>query len=292
MGEKQWYGKTYGSGLMHRWLINFLRYVDVRFLYVITAVFILPICLIINRSRKTSYCYFRKVHGFGRWRSAWMTYLNHYHFAQTVIDKFAMYAGKHFEVEVDHFDEFAIRADREEGFLHFSAHVGNYEIAGYTLVSEKKRIHAVVYGFEKESVMQNRTDMFDRTNISMISMKEDMSHLYQIDNALCCGDIVSFPTDRSAGAAKCVEVMFLGRKTKFPMGPFSVATMRGLDVLAVNVMKTGSKKYNIYITPLQYDKEAPRREQIKQLSAAYAAELDRRVREYPTQWFNFYDFWS
>lgn len=140
--------------------------------------------------------------------------------------------------------------------------------------------------------MQNRTNMFDRTNISMISMKEDMSHLYEIDNALCGGDIVSFPTDRSAGATKSVETMFLGRMTKFPMGPFSVATMRSLDVLAVNVMKTGNKRYKIYIAPLHYDKQAPRREQIRQLAEAYARELETRLREYPTQWFNFYDFWS
>lgn len=292
MDKKQWSGKTYGNGWMHRWLISFLRHVDVRFLYLFTAVFILPVCLITNRSRKTAYTFFRSILGMGRWRAVWMTYLNHYHFAQAVIDKFAMYAGKRFDVEVDYFDEFADRANRDEGFLHFSAHVGNYEIAGYTLVSQRKKIHAVVYGFEKESVMRNRTGMFDKTNISMISMKEDMSHLYEIDNALCNGDIVSFPTDRSAGAVKCVEVMFLGRKTKFPMGPFSVATMRSLDVLAVNVMKVNARKYKAYITPLNYDKSAPRREQIKQLSEAYAAELEKRVREYPTQWFNFYDFWS
>jgi len=292
MAEKLWSGKTYGSGRMHRWLIGFLRYVDVRFLYAVSAVFIVPVCLIINSSRKSSYNYFRKIHGFGRWRSAWLTYLNHYHFAQSVIDKFAMYAGKRFEVEVDHMEEFTKRANGEEGFLHFSAHVGNYEIAGYTLVSERKRIHAVVYGFEKQSVMQNRTGMFDKTNIGMISIKEDMSHLYEIDKALCNGDIVSFPTDRSAGATKCVEAMFLGHKTKFPMGPFSVATMRSLDVLAVNVMKVSRRKYKAYVTPLQYDKNAPRREQIKQLADAFAAELEKRVKEYPTQWFNLYDFWN
>lgn len=292
MDKKQWSGKTYGNGWMHRWLISFLRHVDVRLLYIFTAVFIIPVCLITNRSRKTAYTYFRSVLGLGCWRAAWMTYLNHYHFAQAAIDKFAMYAGKRFDVEVENFEEFAKRTDGDEGFIHFSSHIGNYEIAGYTLVSQKKKIHAVVYGFEKESVMQNRTGMFDQTNISMISMKEDMSHLYEIDNALCNGDIVSFPTDRSAGAVKCVEVLFLGHKAKFPMGPFSVATMRGLDVLAVNVMKVSCKKYKVYVTPLNYDKSAPRREQIKQLAEAFVAELEKRVREYPTQWFNFYDFWS
>jgi lauroyl/myristoyl acyltransferase len=59
--------------------------------------------------------------------------------------------------------------------------------------------------------------------------------------------------------------------------------MRGLDVLGVNVMKRGWKGYTIYVTPLQYDKTAPRREQIKQLSDSYVKELEKRVRQYPTQ---------
>ena len=292
MSQRKWIGTTYGSGWMHRWLILSLRYIDVRLIYLFSAIFVIPVCLLVNNSRRTSYAYFRRILGFGRWRSAWMTYLNHYHFAQAVIDKFAMYAGRRFDVEVENFEEFATRANRDEGFLHFSAHVGNYEIAGYTLVSDKKRIYPVVFGYEKASVVQNRTSMFNKTNISMISIKEDMSHLFEIDNALRNGDIVSFPTDRSAGASKSIEVMLFGRKTKFPIGPFSVATMRGLDVLAVNVMKVGSKKYKIHIAPLHYDKQAPRREQMRHLAEAYATELEKRLREHPTQWFNFYDFWS
>lgn len=292
MAQKQWAGTTYGNGWMHKYLIHSLRYIDVRIIYLFAAVFVVPVCLILNESRKTAYDYFRKRHGFGCLKSAWLTYANHCRFAQVVVDKFAMYAGKKFDVEVDRFDEFYTRADKEEGFLHFSSHIGNYEIAGYTLVSEKKKIHAVMYGYEKESVMENRQTMFDKTNISIIRLKHDMSHLFEIDNALCNGDIVSFPTDRSMGVSKSVVCKFLGKEAKFPQGPFSVATMRGLDVLAVNVMKVGMKKYKIFITPLEYDRQQPRKEQVRQLAEAYVAELEKRVKEYPTQWYNFFDFWN
>ena len=78
----------------------------------------------------------------------------------------------------------------------------------------------------------------------------------------------------------------------FPAGPLSVATMKGLDVLAVNVMKTSAKHYKVYVARLSYDKQAPRRQQMQQLADSYVKELERRVRQYPLQWFNFYDFWS
>lgn len=292
MAQKQWAGTTYGSGGLHKSLIWTLRFIDVRLLYLFASVFVVPVCLILNDSRRTAYRYFRDRHGYGRIRAAWATYINHCKFAQVVIDKFAMYAGKKFEVEVIGMDRFNELASKDEGFLHLSSHIGNYEIAGYTLVSERKTINAVVYAHEKASVMENRNNMFTKTNIRMITLRQDMSHLFEIDQALCNGDIVSFPTDRFMGQAKCVECTFLGKTAKFPQGPFSVATMRGLDVLAVNVMKTGLVKYRIHVTPLQYDKEAPRREQLRQLSQAYVAELEKRVLEYPEQWYNFFDFWN
>ena len=292
MEQKQWAGSTYGSGWMHRCLIRSLRFIDVRFLYLFSAIFVIPVCLVLNESRKTAYHYFRRILGYGRCKAAWSVYVNHCLFGQVVIDKFAMYAGKKFDVEVDGMQYFNELASRDEGFLHLSSHIGNYEIAGYTLVSERKTINAVVYAHEKATVMENRNSMFVKTNIRMITLKEDMSHLFEIDEAVCGGDIVSFPTDRFMGQAKCVECDFLGRPAKFPQGPFSVAAMRGLDVLAVNVMKTGAKKYHIYVTPLHYDKQQPRKEQIRQLSQAYVTELEKRVLQYPTQWYNFFDFWK
>lgn len=292
MEQKQWAGSTYGSGWMHRCLIRSLRFIDVRFLYLFSAIFVIPVCLVLNESRKTAYHYFRRILGYGRCKAAWSVYVNHCLFGQVVIDKFAMYAGKRFDVEVDGMQYFNELASRDEGFLHLSSHIGNYEIAGYTLVSERKTINAVVYAHEKATVMENRNNMFVKTNIKMITLKEDMSHLFEIDEAVCGGDIVSFPTDRFMGQAKCVECDFLGRPAKFPQGPFSVAAMRGLDVLAVNVMKTGAKKYHIYVTPLHYDKQHSRKEQIRQLSQAYVAELEKRVLQYPTQWYNFFDFWK
>lgn len=289
---QQWAGTTYGGEGLHGSLIKASRYIDVRLIYLFAAIFVVPVCIVLNRSRKTSYYYFRHRLQYGRCKAAWSVYRNHCKFAQIIVDKFAMYAGKRFDVEVEGLDKFNALANKAEGFIHLSSHIGNYEIAGYTLVSERKRINAVVYAHEKASVMRNRTSMFDKTNIQMIAMREDMSHLYEIDNELTAGNIVSFPTDRYAGATKCIEEEFLGAKAKFPQGPFSVATMRGLDVLAVNVMKEGLKRYRIFVTPLPYDKEAPRREQIRQLAKGYVAELEKRVREYPTQWFNFYDFWN
>lgn len=277
---------------MHRWLIAMLRYVDVRILYAFTSVFVIPVCLVVNPSRGIAYRYFRRRHGYGRLKAAWYTYLNHCAFGQVVIDKFAMYAGKKFEVEVDGNDAFQALADSEAGFLQLSAHIGNYEIAGYTLKADKKRFNALVFFGEKASVMENRKRLFASTNINMIAVRPDMGHLFEINEALAAGEIVSMPADRINGSEKSVALDLLGAQARFPYGPFALATMRGLDVIAVNVMKTGLKRYKIIVTPLAYDRSAPRKQQVEQLSRAYVDELQRMVSLYPTQWYNYFEFWK
>ena len=279
---------------MHRWLTNSLRVLDIRLLYLLIMLVIMPVCLLLNtnNSRTTSYRYFRRRIGYGRWKAAWATYVNHYRFGQVVIDRFAMFAGKRFDLKIEGYENFSRLSEQEDGFMMLSSHIGCYEVAGYSLVSQTKRFNALVFGGEKATVMEGRRERLGSNNIRMIPVMPDMSHLFLINEALSNHEIVSMPADRIVGTTKTLAVNFLGAKARLPLGPFSVATMRELDVVAVNVLRTSSKGYTVYVTPLSYDKEAARKVQMQQLAESYAAELEKRVRQYPTQWYNFYDFWS
>ena len=292
MADKKWTGTTFGNRWMHKWLIRLTRWLDVRILYAFTSIFIVPVCLVVNKGPRIIYRYFRRRHGYGVLRSAWNTYVNHCLFSQVVIDRFSMYAGKKFHIETEGYDHFLQLARQKEGFIQFSSHIGNYEIAGYTLVAADKPFNALVFHGEKESVMESRQQMFSDTHIKMIPVSDDMSHLFAINQVLENGETLSMPADRNFGSQKTVTATFLGAPAEFPLGPFSVATMRSLDALAVNVMKTSPKAYKIYITPLSYSKDAPRKQQIAELVQSYVAELERMIKLYPAQWYNFYEFWK
>ena len=173
-----------------------------------------------------------------------------------------------------------------------SSHIGNYEIAGYTLSSDQKPINALVFFGEKASVMNNRSKLFADTNTRMISIRPDMGHLFEIDQALQNGEIVSMPADRLLGSQKKLLIPFLNGTAAFPYGPFCIATIRGLNVLAVHVMKQSTRTYKIYVKPLSYNREAPRQQQIQELAQQYVAEVQRMVKLYPTQWYNYFEFWK
>lgn len=290
MKEREWAGTTYGNAWMHKWLIRLLRYTDVRILYAFTSVFVIPICLLVNPSAGIIYRFFRKRMSYGRLKSALRTYQNHCMFGQVVIDKFAMYAGKKFRIEIEGQEHYQELTGGEESFIQLSSHVGNYEIAGYTLPEKDKALNALVFFGEKASVMAGRAQLFAGTNVKMIPIRPDMGHLFEIDQALQKGEIVSMPADRIFGSQKKLQIPFLGQMANFPYGPFSIATMRGLRVLALHVMKENIRTYKLYVTPLPYNLDAPRQEQIKELAEKYVAELERMVRRHPTQWYNYFEF--
>lgn len=292
MAQREWAGTTYGNAWMHRALIKVLRHTDVRLMYAFAAVFVIPVCLLLNNSRRVIYSYMRNRHGMGRLKAAWKTYANHCMMSQLVIDRFAMYSGKRFDINIEGYEHYHRLEQREGGFVQLSSHVGNYEIAGYTLVARDKPFNAVVFGGEKASVMAERISILSRDNIRLILLEPDMSHIFAINNALAQGEVVSMPADRIAGSNRYVEVTLLGATARLPLGPFQVTVARGLEALEVNVIKTSSKCYTIYVAPLNYDRSASREEKVKQLAQAYTTELERILKIYPTQWYNFYDFWN
>lgn len=240
--------------------------------------------MIVNgNARKDIYGFYRKGMKYSKLKSAWMAYKNHCAFSQVVIDRFAMYAGKKFKIDVAGFAEFKQLSEQPGGFIQISSHIGNYEIAGYSLETKGKRFNALVFGGEKESVMSNRSKLFSCNNIRMIPMREDMSHLFEINRALTEGEILSMPADRIFGSQKAFNVNFLGTEAKFPQGPFQLAAVKNVPMLFVSVMKSGAKSYAAKVIRIDTDITGATKEKAEKLARRYVAMLEETVKEHPAQ---------
>lgn len=289
--KRQWSGRTYGNGWMHLWLIRLLRVLDVRVIYAFTFVFVLPVVMLVSPSRTHIYRFMRARMGYGRCKSLWKAYVNHCMFAQLVIDRFAMYAGKEFDVKVVGMEHVERLIALPGSFMMMSSHVGNYELAGYTFKSVGKRMNVLLFSGEKASVMENRQRLFEDNNIGMVPVMDDMSHLFEINRILSDGEMLGVLADRINGSTKSQRKRLLGGDVLLPQGPFSIAVMKSVPVIAVDVIKTACRQYTVFITPLEYDTEAPRAKQVESLSQAYIDNMERTVRRYPTQWYNYFEYW-
>ena len=275
---------------MQRSLIRMFRVLPLGALYGCMAL-VIPFYMLFSKGFKASYSFYRKRMGYGAVASFFHVYANEFEFGKVVLDRFAAYAGRKFDLDAPRLDLFEELCAGEAGFVQLSSHVGNYEMVGYSLVSPK-RINALVYGGETATVMQNRAALFGATNVTMVPVSEDLSHIFALNNALADGEIVSVPGDRVFGSQKTVRCRFFGDPASFPAGPFTLAAQRDVPVLCVFVMKEGRRKYKVLLERLPDPEGATRQERIQALADAYASLLEAVVRRYPHQWYNFYDFWK
>ena len=279
---------------MQRTLVKLFRFIPLWLCYGVTGLVIPFYMLFDRRGYRASYRFFRRRIGRSAVGSFFSVYANEFRMGQVVLDRFAFYAGRRFDLQIEGMDLYLRLADGEPGFIQVSSHVGNYELAGYTLRAEKKRIHALVFSGETQTVMQQRAEMFGPSNITMVPIAADMSHLFTLNAALLSGDVVSMPGDRIHGSQKSIACPFFGAPARFPLGPFLLAAQREVTMLAIFVMKEGLRRYRVFVRELESasDAAAPSRVRAQALAGRFAEELETVVRRYPTQWFNFFDFWQ
>lgn len=291
--HEQWRGNTGGTAWMHSVLISLFRHIDLRCVYVVMVIFVIPFYLVFaHKGYLAMYHYFHRRHSFGIWKSFCYTYLNHYRFGQIILDRFAVYAGQHFHFDIDGNEEFLRLSESENGFVILSSHVGNYELAGYTFRSTGKCYNALVFSGEAADVMENRNRVLTENNIHMIPVSEDMSHIFAINNALASGEIVSIPGDRVFGSPRVVNCDLLGGRVSFPLGPYVIAAQRDVPVIAIFVMKETAYRYQVYIRRLDTTgKEFRRNEKVQALANRFAEEMEGILKKYPEQWFNYFEYW-
>lgn len=295
--HNSWKGTTGGLPWMQRTLVKWLAVIDVRIVYAFVAVIVIPFYMLFTHyGYIAQYRFFQDVFKEPWYKAFWHVYKNECKFSQIIIDRFAVYGGKRYNFDIDE-KEFELWNNLEkssDGFVQVSGHVGNYEIAGYLLNVEHKKLNALVFSGETQTVMNNRTKKFVPNNIVMVPVSNDMSHVFTLSNALSNGDIASMPGDRIFGSKKFVEADFFGRKARFPMGPFQLAVLHEKPIVTVFVLKKDYKTYKIFINELDANliSEMKKSEKINSLVNQYVSILENVVREYPTQWFNYFDFWK
>lgn len=287
-GHKAWQGKTDGTPWMQRSLIALFRVFPLWLLYGLMGL-VIPFYMMFAPGFGASYRFFRKRIGKGPVSSFLHVYKNEFELGMVVLDRFAAYGGKNFKVEVEGRDIFEGLCAKESGFIMLTAHVGNFEMVGYTL-SSGKTVNALVFGGETDTIKSNRSKVFGRTNVKVLPISGDMSHIFLMNDALSRGEIVSISGDRSTDSGRTISCPFMGENARFPLGPFKLAAVREIPVIAAYSLKTGMSRYKVYVEALP--EYTGKENKIQFLADSYAASLEKIARKYPDQWYNFYDFWK
>ncbi|MBR3565594.1 MAG: lysophospholipid acyltransferase family protein [Paludibacteraceae bacterium] len=282
--SRQWTGKTDGLPWMLTSLIWLLRWIPLQVVYFVVDIVVVFYLFCRPSATKAQYSFFRLHIKQNCLKASWSVYLNMRQFGKVIVDKFAVFAGKQFNIEINNREWLEQCYDSSLPLVMLSAHIGSFELAGAFLKPRNKQMYVLMYGGEKEVIMQNRIKQLTPNNIHIISAQSNSNYLFDINNALMQGNIFAMLADRNLGSNRTITTNILGQ-AKLPLGPFKTATLREANRCAVFVTKCSTHNYKIYLTPLTAD-------QPNELAQEYAHRLTEIIIQYPNQWFNYYDFWN
>jgi predicted LPLAT superfamily acyltransferase len=290
-----WKGKTRGSVLGYKIFVWTIKHFGLSFAYFLLLFVVAYFIFSSRKAFRSIYYYFHSVLNFNISRSLKSVYLNYFYFGQVILDKIALLAGLQNKFTFDFEGEEFLR-QMDKGGLLISGHIGNWEIAGQLLNRLEKNINIILFDAEHEQIKGYLSDVFTERRINFIIIKEDYSHLKEIREALERCEIIAMHGDRFIEGNKIFRVNFLEKPASFPAGPVNLAARFGVPVSFVFAVKETWKHYHFFATPLrnvEFSSNLKKREFIlREAVEAYVSTLEKIVRKYPLQWFNYYKFWD
>ena len=286
-----WQGKSKGNKLGYSIFIAILRYGGVYPAYFLLRFVAAYYFLFSWSSSRPIYKYFHTKVGYGRLRSLVSLYRNYYIFGQTLIDKVVVMADMANKFTFDFDGETHLRemVTGGKGGILLSAHLGNWEVAGHLFKRLETRINIVMFDGEHERIKAYLAAVTGGRNVNIIVLKDDLSHIYAINEALSNQELVCMHADRFLPGNKTMTANLLGSPAQFPLGPFLLASTFRVPVSAVFAFKESATHYHFYATPPKV--YTGRKEQPAALHD-FVAHMEEMIRKYPEQWFNYFDFWE
>lgn len=288
-----WQGKSKGNKLGYRIFIGVLRYGGVQPAYFLLRFVAFYYCLFSYRSSRSIFQYFHRKIGYSRFRALISVYRNYYVFGQTLLDKVVVMAElpNPFTFEFDGEPHLHDIVSGGKGGILLSAHLGNWEVAGHLFSRLKTRINIVMFDGEHQRIKKYLEGITGGRNVNVIVLKDDLSHIYAIHDALSKQELVCMHADRFLEGNKTMEMNFLGEPARFPIGPFLLACTFRVPVSLVFAFKETTNHYHLYATePTVYP--SARQGGVEKSIQDFVLVMEDKVKRYPLQWFNYYDFWS
>ncbi len=288
-----WQGRSRGNTTGFRIFIWILKVAGVKPAYVLLRFVAGYFFLFSFRSSRFQYRYLRQRQGFGRWKSIRAVYRNYYYFGQTLIDRVVVMAEipNRFSFDFDGEDHLHQMVAAGSGGLLLSAHMGNWEIAGHLLQRLDTTMNIVMFDGEQEQLKRYLESVTGQRRAKIILIKNDLSHIYAISDALKNNEFVCMHADRFIEGNKTLSAQLLGKAARFPAGPFVLAHTFKMPVSFVFAMKETSSHYHFYATAPAVFRTSGGSTPAAML-AEFSRAMESQLRTYPLQWYNYYDFWA
>lgn len=289
-----WQGKSRGNQLGYRIFVWILKNFGVQPAYFLLKFVVLYFFLFSFKSSRQLYHLYHHRLKIGWLNTIAKLYKNYNLLGQSIIDKVVIMAGipNKFTFNFDGEENLRDIAALKQGGMLLSAHVGNWDIAGYLLKRLDTKINIVIFDGEYQKIKEYLDKVTGKQAVNVIVIRNDLSHIYAINDAFKNNELVCMHADRYIAGNKILTTEFLGEEAKFPMGPFLLAAQFKVPVSFVFALKETSTHYHFFASkPIEYD-QTNKSNMMQAMLDDFAKAMESKLKAYPAQWFNYYDFWK
>jgi len=291
----EWQGKSHGNKLGYKIFIAVCRSFGLRPAYFLLRFVSFYYFLFLSKATSHIYHYFRIRHHFSKWKAWISVYRNYYVFGQTLLDKMVVMAGikNQFTYHFDGEENLSKIVDDKRGGILISGHIGNWEVAGHFLQRLNTKVNIVMFDGEHRQIKQYLDQLSGEKTFNVIVVRDDLSHVYEIATALQRGELICMHADRFLEGNKTMKFNFLNEEALFPAGPFMLAAGFNVPVCVVFAFKESATHYHFFGSkPIGRKEVETKTNYTTRLAGTFVNELESKVKMYPLQWFNYYNFWA
>ena len=288
-----WQGKSRGNKTGFRIFVWVLKNAGLTPAYLLLRLVAFYFFIFSGKAFGVQYAFFRQHLSYSSLRSVRSIYKNYYWFGQTIIDKIVLMSGLKNPFRFDFEGEEYLRqmVSQRKGGLLLSAHIGNWEIAGHLLQRLGTDMHIVMYDGEEQQIKDYLASITEKHSAHIILIRDDLSHIYAIQEALSKNAFVCMHADRFLEGNKTLQGNFLKKTASFPAGPFLLARTFQVPVSFVFAMKDRAFDYHFYASsPKIYTGE--KETSLEEMLRDYCLNMEKIIQKYPLQWYNYYNFWA
>lgn len=294
MAQQNWNGKSQGSALGYKIFIKLIKIGGIKSAYFLLQ-FVAQYYIWFRRDViiLLQNLYIERL-GYAPHEAKPLIRKNIIYFGQSIIDKISvLISGNEQQFQVSRPGEAAIdeMTNIGKGGILVSAHLGNYEMSGALFKRYGSTYNVVMYDGEADQIKATFDAEGASRSFNVIAIKDDMSHIYEMSAALNRNEFICMHADRFVSGNRTIKALFLGKEAHFPLGPFILASKLRAPVSFVFALKEHDTAYTFYATKPQLF-EGRGMQGATAMLEAYIAELEAKLKQYPEQWFNYFDFWK
>ncbi len=220
-----------------------------------------------------------------------------YNYGRNTIDLFRTRAGGWSKVPEVASHERDDRVMKEvlssgRGCVLATGHLGSWELGAIFLVQHGFPVVIVGQRENDPEIQALREEIRSRFGIEFIEVGGGTGTAFKVREAVDRGRIVALLADRPYPEDR-VTVDFFGRQAGFLRSPAMLARFCRCPVVPSHVVRLETGMYRtLFGEPIFPDHSVPTEEDDPRIMGEAAKVIEAGIRSEPSQWFNFYDYWS